>query len=434
MMPKHSSRAPWGRRLTALVAVSTLTVAACSDSDSGVGPSAIEVVQIVTVPNNQTLANLTPGNTRQMLGVPTNSRGNFVDRPVSWSSSVPGVATIDASTGLLTAVAGGTTVITATAGGRSDTVSVRVRFPVGAVTLSPATTTLRREGTLQLVATTTDTQGATVTGRTIAWTSSNTAVATVSSSGLVTVLAAPTDGSTTTITATAANAQDGGNAVSATRTITVNGDAVVATVGVVAGTGANAVGFRGNTGTNNTLVATARSGLGNTLTVPITWSSSAPGIATVDAGTGVVTFAGDTGTVQIRATAVGAGNNGADITGFVTFNVAQTLVSGTGVVGAMGAGQGVNFAFNPVGEGFAGFTAVTAGGSGDGDLYVIAPGVTNWTTTDAGGSNFVCRSWNSGNGESCTIATAVPGWYRIRLHAWTPAGAVAGMNLTVTGN
>lgn len=432
MMPKHSLRAPWGRRLTAMVAVSTLTVAACSDSDSGVGPSSIEVVEIVTLPNNQTLTNLVPGNTRQMLGVPTNSKGNFIDRDVTWQSTNTAAATIDAN-GLLTAIAGGSTWIKATAGGQTDSIQVGVRYPVGTINLTPATTTLRREGALQLTATTLDTQGATVTGRTVTWTSSDPAVATVSATGLVNVQASPIDGSTTTITATAANASDGGTVVTATRVITVNGDAVVATVTVTAGTGANAAGFRGNTGTNNSLTAVARSGLGNTIVTPITWSTNNAAVATVDAGTGVVTFVGGTGNVTVTGTAVGAGNNGANVSGSVAFEVATTLVSGAPVVGAMDAGTGINWAFNPVGNGFTGFTATTAGGSGDGDLYVIAPGVTNWTTTDAGGSNFVCRSWNSGNVESCTIGTAVAGWYRIRQYSWTPAGNVAGMNLTVTG-
>lgn len=431
-MPKHSFRAPWGRRLTASLAVSLLTLGACSSNDSDLGPSSIEVVEIVTLPNNQSLTNLIPAQTRQLLGVPTNSKGNFIDKAVTWATSNAAAVSVS-TTGEITAVAGGSSYIRATAGGQTDSILVSVRYPVGTITLAPATPTLRREATQQLTATVKDTQGATVTGRTITWSSNNAGV-TVSSSGLVAVGATTADATAATITATAANAQDGGVSRNGTATVTVSGNAVVATVTITSGTGTNAIGFRGNTGSNSTLVATAKSGLGNTITTPITWSSNNPAVATVDASTGVATFGGGIGAVVISANATASGNAGADIIGTAAFEVAQNLVSGTLVTAPdLAAGSGYSFAFDPVGNGFTGFGAVTSGGSGDGDMYVFAPGVTNWTTTDNGGSGFLCRSWNSGNGETCTIATAAAGWYRVRLYSWTPAGAVSGMNLTVTG-
>lgn len=427
----HSVRALWARRLTALAVVPLLTLAACSsDDDGGTGGSIVEV-EIVTIPNGQSLAGLTPGNTRQMLGVPTNSSGNFVDKAVTWVSSNPAAATVD-NAGLVTAVAGGSTWIRASAGGRTDSIAVAVRYPVGTVTLSSTALTMRREAAQAVTATTLDTQGATITGRTINWTSSNAAAVAVSATGTISVAATTVDGTVVTITATAPNTTDGGVARTATVTVTVNGDAVVATVTVTGGTALNALGFRGNTGTNSALVATAKSGLGNTIVTPITWTSSSAAIATVDAGTGEVTFAGGTGSLTISATATGAGAGGANIVGTAAFEVATSLTSGVQVTAPdFDGGAGTSYAFNAAG--FTSFAAATTGGTGDGDLYVIAPGVTNWTTSDAGGSNFVCRSWNSGNGESCTITPVSAGWYRVRLYGWTPAGAVSGMKLTVTG-
>lgn len=435
MMPKHSSRAPWGRRFTAMIAVSLLTLGACSDSDGGgVGPSTITTVGIVTLPNNQTLTNLVPGDKRKILGVPTNSKGNFINKPVTLESSNPAVFTVVGDS-IVAQLGGGTAYLRATAGGKTDSVAIGVRFRVATVTVTPATPTLRREGAQQMTVVTRDGNpavagGAVVTGRTVNWTTSDATVATVSATGLVSVTATAPDGATATITATAPNTADGGVAAVGTATVTVNGNAVVSTVTVTGGTGVDAIGFRGNVGTLQ-LTGTARSGLGNTIVTPITWTSNAATVATVDAA-GLVTFVGGTGPVTITGTAVGAGNAGANVAGSAAFTVASTLVNGVTQVGAMAAGGGVDFAFSADRVGTASFTATTSGGTGDGDLYVFAPGVTNGTTSDAGGSNFLCRSWNSGNGESCGPITAVPGWYRLRLHAWTPAGAVSGMNLTLT--
>src|SRR5438128_7201445 len=84
--------------------------------------------------------------------------------------------------------------------GRTGSATVTVALiPVASVVVSPAPATLPVGGTLQLTVTLKDANGTTLTGRTVAWTSSTTTVATVSPSGLVTDVAS---GGTTTITAT----------------------------------------------------------------------------------------------------------------------------------------------------------------------------------------------------------------------------------------
>jgi len=63
---------------------------------------------------------------------------------------------------------------------------------------------------------------------------------------------------------------------------------------------------------------------------------------------------------------------------------------------------------------------VTSGGSGDGDLYVkfgSAP------TT----SSYDCRSWASGNTETCSITTAQAGTYHVMINAYS---SFSGMSLT----
>jgi alpha-tubulin suppressor-like RCC1 family protein len=72
------------------------------------------------------LATLGPGQTAQLAATATDAHGEPVaDRPVTWSSSDPSVATVDAS-GLVTAVALGSVVITATADAMSGTSAVEV--------------------------------------------------------------------------------------------------------------------------------------------------------------------------------------------------------------------------------------------------------------------------------------------------------------------
>jgi hypothetical protein len=91
---------------------------------------------------------------------------------------------VDAVFGALSNVASGTTLASIA--------------PVATVTLSPASASIGVAGTQQLSATLRDASGNVLTGRAVAWASSNALVASVSSSGLVTGLAA----GSVTITAT----------------------------------------------------------------------------------------------------------------------------------------------------------------------------------------------------------------------------------------
>ena len=94
------------------------------------------------------------------------------------------------STGLVTAVANGTATITATSGSATATASVTVAQVATGVSLSESTLTFASlAATTQLTATVTDANGETIPSPSITWTTSNDAVATVSSTGLVTSVA-----------------------------------------------------------------------------------------------------------------------------------------------------------------------------------------------------------------------------------------------------
>ena len=133
------------------------------------------------------------------------------NKTVTWESSVPAVASVS-PTGLVTANNSGETIITATTedGSFSATCTINVRTPVTGVSLDKTAVTSPRSSQFYLTATV---EPETADNKTIEWISTNTSVATVNSSGLVTVRSTgnwwnptPVNGSTTTIRVTT---QDG---------------------------------------------------------------------------------------------------------------------------------------------------------------------------------------------------------------------------------
>jgi uncharacterized protein YjdB len=123
----------------------------------------------------------------------------IVTNAAAWQSSNPSVATVS-SAGLLTAVAPGTTTITATYQGMAGTLAMTVNNTVVSIlVLGTTQLTASSSQTGQFVASAMMSSGPEQLVTAIAtWVSSNPAVATVSSTGLVTAVAA----GTTTITAT----------------------------------------------------------------------------------------------------------------------------------------------------------------------------------------------------------------------------------------
>jgi hypothetical protein len=110
----------------------------------------------------------------------------------TWTSSNGPVAAVSA-TGLVTGVAPGTATITATSGSASGTATITVSAataPVASVTVTPNPASVQVGATVQLTATLEDASGTVLTGRTVTWSTSAAAVATVSSSGLVNGVAA----------------------------------------------------------------------------------------------------------------------------------------------------------------------------------------------------------------------------------------------------
>jgi uncharacterized protein YjdB len=183
--------------------------------------------------------------------------------------------------------------------------------PVASVSVSPASASVTVGQTVQLTATPKDANGTALTGRVVTWASSNTAVATVNGSGLVTGVAA----GSATITATS-EGQSGTSALTVTPVPVASVSVSPASASV-------------DTGKTVQLTATPRDANGNALTGRvITWASSNTAVATVN-GNGLVTGVA-AGSATITATSEGqSGTSALTVTSVPVASVDVTPTSAT---------------------------------------------------------------------------------------------------------
>lgn len=189
--PFSSPNRPSSTAIHLVVALSFCV--ACSGSTD-----APTVASVSVTPPSQSIQ---VGSTVQLTATPADANGAPVSGlSIFWNSGSAAVATVS-SVGLVTGVAaGGPITITASAQGVTGSASITVTpIPVAQVVIAPATITLVAGTTTQLTANTLGASGTTLTGRVVTWTSSNNTLATVSTAGLVTGVAA---GGPVTITAT----------------------------------------------------------------------------------------------------------------------------------------------------------------------------------------------------------------------------------------
>src|SRR6266487_3105206 len=196
------------------LAPGSATITATSEGQSGTAAITVTNVPVTSVTVTPASASIQQGQTIQLTATPKDANGNpLTGRTISWSSSNTSVATVSSS-GLVSGVVAGSATITATAEGKSGTSAITVTavtVPVATVTVSPASASVPAGQTAQLTATPKDASGNPLTGRTITWASSNTSVATVSSSGVVRGVAA----GSATITATS-EGKSGSSAITVT--------------------------------------------------------------------------------------------------------------------------------------------------------------------------------------------------------------------------
>jgi trimeric autotransporter adhesin len=273
--------------LLASLKAGSVTVTASENSVTGkmivtVGTAALSSISVTGG------ATVAAGATAQLTatGVYTDNSTQNLTSQVAWSASDSTVAAVSGS-GMLTAFKTGSATVTATMNGVTGTESVVVSAPtIASITITPVAFSIASGQNKQLSALGVYSDGSLhdVTAQ-VTWNALNTSFATVSSSGLVTGVAA----GTSTITATV-----GSTTGSALATVTA---AQLTSITLTPATASVA------TGQTQAFTASGIFSDGSTtdLTNSVTWSSSATNFATIDA-TGFATGV-SAGSAVITATA-----------------------------------------------------------------------------------------------------------------------------------
>ena len=257
-----------------------------------------KVIAVSAITLSQTTAALTEGQTVTLTATVTPA--DATNKTVTWITSDAAVAAVE--NGVVTAVAPGTATITATAGDKEATCVVTVEkkvIAVSGITLDQTAATLTEGETLTLTATVTP---ADATDKTVTWSTSDAAVATVEN-GVVTAVSE----GTATITAKAGDK-------TATCVVTVS-KKVIAVSGITLSQTTAAL----TEGEIVTLTATVTPADATDKTV--TWSTSDTAVATVE--NGVVT-AKSAGTATITAKA-------GEITATCVVTVSKKVIAVSGI-------------------------------------------------------------------------------------------------------
>jgi uncharacterized protein YjdB len=320
-----------------LTAVSdgTVTARATANDGSGVYGTLVitisnQVIAVTSITISGGTAITIDGGTLQLTAsvLPANA----TNKTVTWSiSGGSAYATINASTGLLTAVDNGSVTVRATAadgsgvfGTTTVTISNQV-IPVTSITASGAggaTTITTDNGTLQL---NTAVLPSNATNKTVTWSITNgSSLATVNSTtGLVTAI----DNGIITVRATA----NDGSGVYGTLVITISNQVFpVASITVTGAGGATTI-----TTDNGTLQLNSAVLPSNATNKTVTWSiTNGSNLASINTSTGLVT-ATDNGIITVRATA----NDGSGVYGSLIVTISNQVIpvasiTVTGVGGA----------------------------------------------------------------------------------------------------
>jgi hypothetical protein len=177
-------RVPTPRRPFAVAALAFLLAINLSCGGDSGDPSPTPTSVLVT-PGADTL--LSVGETQAFVAVVLDANGDPIDdAEIAWSSTAPGVVTVDPSTGIATAVTNGSAQVRATSGALEGTAPVTVAQVPTTVTVSPATGNFTFAGdTLTFTATVLDAGGTPVAPVQRIWAINDNAVAVIDSNGFV---------------------------------------------------------------------------------------------------------------------------------------------------------------------------------------------------------------------------------------------------------
>ncbi|MFL5538265.1 MAG: Ig domain-containing protein [Longimicrobiaceae bacterium] len=259
-------------------------------------PAPARVARVVVIPDSLVL---NVGATGDFSAVAYDSAGNVLTgRTITWSSTDSTIAQVGA-TGTVTGVSPGPTRVSATVEGVSGSGGVRVLpppdRPVARVVVEPDSLALRAGGTGDFDAVAYDADGSVLTGRAVAWTSSDSTVATVNAEGGVTAVSPGAARVTATVE---------GVSGSAPVRVLAPPPAPVARVEVTPDSLTLAAGTTGD------FNAVAYDAEGHVLTGrAVTWTSSDTSVATV--GPAGTVAAVSPGSARVTATVEGVSGSGA---------------------------------------------------------------------------------------------------------------------------
>jgi uncharacterized protein YjdB len=158
----------------------TVTATATSEGKSGsatVTVTPAPVKSVTVAPSNPTVD---VGKTQQFSATVVDVTDRETDRPVTWSSSNPQVASIDPNSGLATVLAAGTTTITASSDGVEGSTTLTAVPVVTSVSVAPPSQSIEQNTGITLTATVKDGAGNPLAGQTVTWTTSDATVASLS--------------------------------------------------------------------------------------------------------------------------------------------------------------------------------------------------------------------------------------------------------------
>ncbi|MEP7381361.1 MAG: Ig-like domain-containing protein [Gemmatimonadota bacterium] len=173
------------------IAPGVATITARSEGKSSTSRITVSAVAVASVAVSPATLTLAVAQTAPLVARVADASGAVLNgRSVSWTTSRATVATVDASTGIVTAVATGSASITATSEGKKGSSVITVAtVPVATIQVTPANAAML-EGEAQLLkAKLLDAQGNVLTGRPVSWIGGAPAVATVDSTGRVIAVA-----------------------------------------------------------------------------------------------------------------------------------------------------------------------------------------------------------------------------------------------------
>ncbi|MBY0491456.1 MAG: Ig-like domain-containing protein [Gemmatimonadaceae bacterium] len=271
------------------------------------------IAQLTVTPSEQQLM---VGTSFTPTAVALDDSGKVLSgRTFVWSTENAATATVSAG-GTVSAVAPGTTRVTAGAEGRTASVVVRViPIPVAALTIPTPALTLITGQTVTLTAIPRDSLGRALTGRLVTWSSCVPSVASISTGGVVTGVSP----GAASITATS-------EGVSASIPVTVQ-------LPPVASMTITPTSLRMPVGTNASFTATLRDAGGIVLTDrPIAWTVDNPVIATISTS-GVVTA------LVSGSTAVRASVEGRSVTANLTVLIPEVTVQVSPATASLAPGQ-----------------------------------------------------------------------------------------------